>query len=268
MTEPQWQAFCRFRDAFKAKCAEWNDAYAADLLPLQDAARDKPDYPLETAVVYNRALDDLTRESRITYLVIGDNPGKDEQRACNQRYLVGQSGRLAEGFFARNPALATDFRANVIILNKTPVHTAKTVHLRTVAKNGGERVRALLEESQLWMARETAALHRALYDGASAESGAAPQKPELWLVGYTELKKRGLFAPYRDALKAAYADASTDTGFCGAWSTVSVYCHFSMNQFSNDLRKELANAAANGIAEPLTATLARIGMRHKAAIFG
>ena len=101
------------------------------MFPLQKAAyeKDTPEYPLENAVVYNTSLDSVTEEDDIHLIVVGDNPGKEEQFEKNRKYLVGQSGRIAEGFFRRNEELNTDFRKNVIILNKTPLHTAKTKHL-------------------------------------------------------------------------------------------------------------------------------------------
>ncbi|MCR5724448.1 MAG: hypothetical protein K6G80_05105 [Treponema sp.] len=263
MNSTQWQAFEAFRTAFKEQCAAWNNTYSEELVPLQKAAaeKDTPAYPLETAVVYNKALDALTPQSRITYIVIGDNPGKDEQLAKNNRYLVGQSGKLAQGFFARNAEFKTDFRENVIILNKTPVHTAKTAHLHYLAKNGGERIRSLIAESTLWMAKETARLHQALC--AAADGSEDSPAPELWLVGYTELKNRRLFTGYCDALKAAYADGTSP-----AWQAVRVFMHFSMNQFSNDLKKELKKNEAASSPEPLTATIERIGLRHRTEIFG
>lgn len=258
MNDVQWQAFSDFRDAFKAKCAAWNAQYESALIPLQieAAKKDTPEYPLQTAVVYNRALDDITPDSRITYIVIGDNPGKDEQLAKNNRYLVGQSGKIAQGFFARNPVLQTDFRANVIILNKTPVHTAKTVHLRYLAKQGGAQIQQLITESQVWMAQATAQLHAALYDAAG--NGEDAFRPELWLVGYTELKNRGLFIPYREALKAAYAHSE-------AWQAVRVYRHFSMNQFLIELKKKMAESTY--ASAPLQTVLADIGLAHRTELF-
>ena len=265
MNNAQWQAFCCFRDAFKAKCAEWDAAFSDELMPLQRAAvtPETPPYPIETAVVYNRALDELTPQSRITYIVIGDNPGKDEQLSKNNRYLVGRSGKLAEGFFARNSELATDFRRNVIILNKTPVHTAKTAQLDTVADTGSERIRTLLAESQQWMAQATATLHRELYDAAVAANGG--DVPRLWLVGYSELKGKGLFQRYRDELKAAYLLDDGET-MHAAWNSVYVYRHFSMNQFSSDLKKK--RTTIDGTPEPLQQALTRIGLQYKQMIFG
>ena len=101
MTETQWQFFTDFRTDFKEQCHQWNEAFAAELEPLQKAAasKDTPEYPVETGVVYNHALDEVTRETDIKLIVIGDNPGKDEQLQRNQRYLVGQAGKIAAGFF-------------------------------------------------------------------------------------------------------------------------------------------------------------------------
>ena len=120
MTKEQFAALEKFRDEYKKKCDEWS-ALAPQLIPLQKAAAkdDTPDYPIETPVVYNTALDEITQDDDIKIIVIGDNPGKDEQLAKNQKYLVGQAGKIAQGFFARHPSLGVDFRKNAIILNKT-----------------------------------------------------------------------------------------------------------------------------------------------------
>jgi hypothetical protein len=106
---------------------------------------------VETPVVYNRALDDVGPKSRPRCILIADNPGKNGQKAENQRYLVGQSGRLAEGFFRRE--LGRDFRAEVLIINKTPVHTPKTAAPGAPAAPPGFRRRTrLLEGEPAWMA--------------------------------------------------------------------------------------------------------------------
>lgn len=247
MTESEWQVFCAFRNQFKHKTEEWS-AYANELYPLQSEAakKDTPPYPIETSVVYNRALDDVTRNDEIKLIVIGDNPGKDEQLSKNNRYLVGQSGKIANGFFKRNKELCIDFRKNVIILNKTPIHTAKTAHLKYVNKNGGDKLAELIRESQTWMAKETARLHKAL------------ESTELWLVGYAELKARGIFTLYKEMLKDSYID-DTD-----AWNRVFVFQHFSMNRFLIDL-----NAFRSAHKElTLKNSLETLGTAHKNEIFG
>ena len=215
MTDTQWNAFCTFRADFKDKIAEWNEKLSKikaenglSIADLQKNAAEKdgvPPYPLQNAIVYNTALDDITAADEIKLIVIGDNPGKDEQLSCNRKYLVGQAGKIAEGFFRKNPELGIDFRKNVIILNKTPVHTAKTKELAFLQKCGGNELKELILESQLWMAENTAKLHIKLNESSAEECG-------LWLVGYSELKGKGLFLPYRDALLKAYESCGAASG--------------------------------------------------------
>ncbi len=256
MTKNQFEAFSEFRFEFKSYCKNLNDTFSNDLAPLvKEAAKaDTPDYPLETAVVYNTALDEITAESQINLIVIGDNPGKDEQLSKNNKYLVGQSGKIAAGFFTRNPQLRTDFRKNVIILNKTPVHTAKTKHLKFLEKNGGTEIKKLIADSQDFMAKKTAALHKNLVSQSEDDF------PELWLVGYAELKNRGLFLRYRDILKKVYDESESG----GAWEKVFVFQHFSMNRFSIDLKEF---CAANSRADLATA-IHLLGKAHREEIFG
>ena len=188
MNQKQWDIFCEFKKEFKEKIQEWN-LRVPDLQNLQKiAAQDgkTPAYPIETPIVYNRDLDRLTMEDNIALLVIGDNPGKNEQLLQNSCYLVGQAGKLADGFFKRNPCLNIDFRKNVIILNKTPVHSGKTKQLELLIKMGGEKVQSLIEETQRWMAEKTARLHIELFNAAETEE----EKTQVWLVGYSELKNK------------------------------------------------------------------------------
>ncbi len=242
MTEAQWNSLCAFREEFKAKIEEWNHR-VPNLMELQKQAAElakTPPYPFETPIVYNLALDALTPNDDIKLLVIGDNPGKDEQLAKNNRYLVGQAGKLGEGFFRSNPCLHTDFRRNAIILNKTPVHSAKTAQLKTIIKNGGKSAAELIEESQIWMAQKTALLARSL--GA-----------ELWLVGYSELKEKGIFVRYRDTLKE-----------CADMKRLFVFQHFSMNRFSIDLKNFMQERPELTLKDALCA----LGSRHRTEIFG
>lgn len=255
MTQNQWEAFLRIRDEFRADCAEWATSSAAALCPLQEQVSGAAHgYRIETPVVYNRALDDVAPADAIKYIIVGDNPGREEQLAKNRRYLAGQSGRLAEGFFRRAPELKTDFRRNAVVLNKTPIHTAKTSELRSLLRCGDADIRRFFLETQNAMARLACALHAALNDGEVA--GGA----ELWLVGYAELKGRGLFAPYREALKARYEASAEGRRL---WDSVFVYQHFSMNRFSADL-----NAFQKGHALPLRAALHELGRRRKEEVFG
>lgn len=247
MNTNQWKALCSFKQEFKQKVQEWSGAIP-NLAELQKQAAElakTPSYPFETPVVYNTDLDKITPQDDIKLIVIGDNPGKDEQLAKNQRYLCGQAGKIADGFFKRNPSLGIDFRKNVIILNKTPVHSAKTAQLRTMMKNGGQKVQELILQSQLWMAQRTAELTKDL--GC-----------ELWLVGYSELKGKGFFVPYRDQLKACLDGTQ-------AWQKVYVFQHFSMNRFTIDLGEYVKENGLDGA--PLEKQIRLVGEYHKREIF-
>lgn len=265
MTKQQWEVFSEFKNEFKAQCKKWAK-FSSELIPLQisSSKKDTPEYPIETPVVYNTALDALTQDSDIRLIVIGDNPGKNEQLLKNCRYLVGQAGKIGEGFFRKNPELKIDFHQNVIILNKTPVHSAKTKHLVTIENalvSQNSPAQTLIKDSQEWMAKKTAALHQNLIIAADENS----YIPELWLVGYTELKKNGIFIPYRDELKNAYTkstDQKTTTQIT-AWNKVYVYQHFSMNCFNKDLKTH----QSKNPTIPLKQTLESLGQIHKEEIF-
>ena len=249
MTEKQWNIFCDFKKELKQKIEEWTER-APKLTDLQkEAARlaKNTEYSFETPVVYNHALNDVQPQDDIKLIVIGDNPGKDEQLKINNRYLVGQAGKIAEGYFRRNPELGVDFRRNVIILNKTPIHSAKTIQLNTIAKLGGPEISVLIKESQIWMAEKTAALH--------AELGT-----ELWLVGYSEQKDKKIFCPYRDTLKASLINRKD------AWNRVYVFQHFSMNRFTIDLSEYIKTEKKENAR--LESNIHELGVLHKKEIFG
>ncbi len=255
MNTQQWDIFRAFRDTFKEQIVSWSSD--TDLMKLlQDlqgktAAVDKvPSYPLQTPIVYNSSLDQVTAATELKVIVTGDNPGKDEQLAANRKYLVGLSGKVANTWFSNHPELGIDFRANTIILNKTPVHSAKTKELNAMSKLGGAQVAALILETQLWMARQTAKLHADLCAAANSET----EKPLLWLVGYAELKGKGVFIPYRDVLSSFY---TLDPAGIPASPYVGVYQHFSMNRFFIDVKD--TSDPTKSLQENLTAT----GLLHR-----
>lgn len=252
MNKKQWNAFCEYKNKLKKYCDEWTQKFGNELLPLQKMAsiNDTPEYPLENPVVYNTAYDDITENDEIKLIVIGDNPGKEEQLSCNKKYLVGQSGRIADGFFKRNPELEIDFRKNVIIMNKTPVHTAKTAHLKYLIRNGGDGIRNLIEESQIKMAELAFNLQKILNEDST------DYRTQLWLVGYAELKNKGLFLSYRDVLKNLYFGTEL-------WNDLYVYQHFSMNRFIVDLKKFRETYEE----ESVKSSLQILGHQHRDEIF-
>jgi len=202
-----------------------------------------PSYTVETPIVYNGALDDVQPDSDIRMILVADNPGRREQAAENRRYLVGPSGKIAEKFFRDNPALNIDFRKNVIILNKTPIHTPRTVELRELCRLGGAALETALVESQRIMARLLREFHLAL---GHKRGKALP----VWITGYSEMKKGGVFEAYTSELKALYS--GTDLR-----DSVFLYRHFSMNQFTIDLKRQAA------WGEPLDRALDRIGTAYR-----
>ena len=255
MTHADFLRFCQFRDKFKNQIEEWKNQLAGEESKIREVQKSLakkdgvPEYSLDNILVYNKALDDVSENDDIKLIVIGDNPGKAEQLSENQRYLVGQAGKIAEGFFARNPELETDFRKNVIILNKTPFHTAKTKELGAFSKiiksnydeNLATKIDKIIEESQIFMAEETASLAKDL-------------GLEIWLVGYSELKPKGIFSIYKESLKSAFEDF--------AKSKVYIYQHFSMNRFLVDLKE------SSDSSKSLKENLISIGENHRKEIFG
>lgn len=202
-----------FRKAVEAWTAKWPALPAA-----QQAVADQRgyDYRVETPVVYNGALDALGPADPAPRIVlVADNPGLNEQRADRRAYLVGQSGRLAEGLFRRE--LGMDFRRDCLILNKTPVHTPKTKELSLLPPE----FKPLLEESQRFMA--------GLALRAAAALGAA-----IWVIGYAEIGRRGLFSTWAEEFRARHAGLAS----AGKAPKVLVLRHFSMNQFSFDLKSK------------------------------
>ena len=257
MTIFQWEYFNNFCNSFKNKVTEWNNQ-AKSLIVVQNKAKDffnNVDYELQTPIVYNTALDEITQNDEIKLIVIGDNPGKDEQLTKNQKYLVGQAGKLGNNFFKNHDELGIDFRKNVIILNKTPIHSAKTNHLKKFASFGGKEIEDLIKETQIWMAQETVKLHQNLLKVSENKDF-----PQLWLVGYSELKEKGIFTDYKNELKKRYQTSEESKN---AWNNVFVYQHFSMNRFSIDL-KEFSTENKN---LDLKTQLKTLGKKHKDEIF-
>jgi len=250
MTEKQFAAFENFRSAFKKEIIRWS-SMAQDLPALQSrtAADGKvPSYPVENPVVYNTALDSITQADEIRLIVIGDNPGKEEQLSKNQKYLVGLAGKIGEKFFRENPELGVDFRKNAVILNKTPVHSAKTAMLYKIAK-ASPNAASLISESQVWMAEATARLHNELCSEAVKNNLYVPQ---LWLVGYGELKPKGIFSDYTITLKNTSE----------YWDKVKVFQHFSMNRFTIDLGNWQKKNSENTLSQNLDS----LGEFHKNAL--
>jgi hypothetical protein len=246
MTKKAWQEFVIIREKYRCLVQKmFRDLPKLRMLEqkLIDG-RTGPAYKIETPVVYNGALDDITQADNIKLILVADNPGRREQAAENRRYLVGPSGKIAGGFFRNHPELKIDFRKNVIILNKTPVHTPRTAELAELCNLGGSKLSDAINESQKIMAGLLLEFHRAF----------APVP--VWIIGYSEMKKGGVFETYTDDLIKLYAK------FPKRREEIYFFRHFSMNQFTIDFKKQ----ALPG--ESTIETLKRIGTAYRERVMG
>ena len=131
---------------------------------------------------------------------------------------MGPSGKIAQKFFFDNPSLGIDFRKNVIILNKTPIHSPRTADLRQLARMEPS-LEKILRESQIFMADILLEFQKAL-------------GVQIWITGYSEMKKGGIFEAYTERLKEI---CKINEDF---YEKLFIYRHFSMNQFTIDLKKQ------------------------------
>jgi hypothetical protein len=266
MEQKAYRNLISIRNEFKTLIETWSNEHGY-LKNIQERLRKSlgyKDYRVETAIVYNRALDDINRDSTIKIVMVADNPGKNEQLVENNRYLVGQSGKLAESWLRRE--LGIDFRSEVAILNKTPIHTAKTSELDTLVESAGMKkssVESLLCESQAAMADLAWRLFLALWMTGRPQSLQHKKVretqlwPVLWISGLGELKRGGLFELYRDELAGRMAKVPEEI-LASVWA----FNHFSMNQFAIEVKRK--SRAGESIVE----TLARVGSENRKRIFG
>lgn len=252
MLESQWNSFCNLRDKAKdyyiASLKQFgvsyippnkekpNSIYCPIRIAIEQCIEDEGNsYTVDNPIVYNHSLDLIEKDSEIKLILVGDNPGKEEQMHKNQRYLIGQAGRIADGFFARHNDLGINFRQNVIILNKTILHTPKTLVLKKLIKKD-KLIEDFFISDQIWQARFALLLQK-IFD------------VPVWIIGYSQLNEKGLFALYAKIIKEEIEDAHVaKREVCvrhGNFSTSKICClpiflyqHFSMNCFINQLKKE------------------------------
>jgi len=252
LTRSAWKNFEKARERFRVTTEELSRSLPT-LKKLQQKLADTRAngknalYTVETPVVYNTALDEIKIDDEIKLIIVADNPGRREQAAENRRYLVGPSGKIAKKFFINNPSLGIDFTKNVIILNKTPIHSPRTVELRELIKmetaSGKHSIAAAIEESQKNMADLLFEFHSAL-------------DCPVWITGYSEMRKGGIFDSYTEKLKSLYANNKE------MYNRLFFYRHFSMNQFTIDLKQQ----AKPG--ESVKKSLERIGEGYRRRIIG
>ena len=227
MTNLEYNQFEKCKASFKSYCVEslhyFGEVYippsfsqenSKSLLSLAIKSHADIYYEVETSIVYNHSLDLIEEKDEIRLILVGDNPGKEEQKHSNQRYLVGQAGRIAEGFFAKHKELKIDFRKNVIILNKTIIHTAKTLLLKKVIEED-DSIKDFFLKDQIWQAKLALSLQEIF-------------KCPLWIIGYSELGEKGIFKNYASTIKTESSEKAKQNIF--------LYQHFSMNCFIKQLK--------------------------------
>jgi hypothetical protein len=259
MDKNAWKRFKAAREKYRSFAEKLNRSLPGLARFEQELVnrREGPSYTVETPVVYNRALDDIGQEDEIRLILVADNPGRREQAGENRRYLVGPSGKIAEKFFREHPELKIDFRKNVIILNKTPIHSPRTAELAELCRLGGGAVEKAVIDSQVAMADFLLEFHKCFAEGPEGPlEPFAPARVPVWIIGYSEMKKGGIFEAYTERIKELYAALPVRR------EDVFFYRHFSMNQFTIDLGKQRQPG------ETAAETLTRMGAAYRNRVMG
>ena len=169
-------------------------------------------------IVFNEDLLKLKAED-IRYILVGDNPGKEEQKA--HRYLIGTAGQGARRFFEETARLVDSFEKQVMVLNKTPVFTPSTLDLGELTE-----IQQLLTESQQYMALLMVRMQKIL-------------NCQLWITGFggcrnakgewnLKIAKTRPLAPFFLALRESLASEK------GNPEKLSFFKHFSYAHFQKD----------------------------------
>jgi hypothetical protein len=78
----------------------------------------------------------------------------------------------------------------------------------------------------------------------------------VWIIGYSEMKKGGVFEAYTETLRKLYGDLPD------LREEIFFYRHFSMNQFTIDLKKQSLPGEGTETA------LKRIGTAYRKRVLG
>jgi hypothetical protein len=216
MTKEQFEKFCSFRDKFKKQIILWNEEYNTI---LKEKIETLEAYEIENVFIYNEKLDEITEKNNIKYIWIQDNPGYNEM--LQNRYAVGASGKAGQNFMV-NAGLVKDFDKEIIVLNKSPLHTRVTATLSKL-KN-----REIQDETQKYMAELNYNIHNIF-------------QCEMWILGISNLK--GIFGTFSRNMENLYKNSSLN-------KKMFLYYHFSQGQFKkayNLKEKELKSSNTDEI---------------------
>lgn len=229
MTKEQFKKFCSFRDEFRKQTALWNEEYNK---VLKEKIESLSGCEITNSFIYNEKLDEINENDNIKYIWIQDNPGYNEM--LQNRYAVGASGKAGQNFM-KNEGLAEDFDREVIVLNKSPIHTKVTAALSKL-KN-----REIQDETQRYMAKAIFTVHNIF-------------ECDLWILGISNLK--GIFGTFSKDMEKLYKNSALN-------KKMFLYYHFSQGQF-----KKAYNLEANtlGTDDP-DKILESIGIKNRKKYF-
>lgn len=206
---------------FYKKVNFWKEKYEVE---LKSDLEDLYNNVITQAIVFNDHLLNAN-PSKIKYILVGDNPGIEEQ--MNGSYLYGTAGKKVREFFTET-GLVTDFEEEVLIFNKTPLFTKRTKHLNNFYVEGFSD---FLIESQEFMAQLVFDIHFKKKD------------IQVWILGFagcretngewlkiqqngTHYYEHQLLPYFFEELKACYHGRDID---------FKVFKHFSFDHFFKDI---------------------------------
>ncbi|MCP1226107.1 hypothetical protein [Sebaldella sp. S0638] len=227
MTKKQFEQFCSFRDKFKKQIESWNKEYNK---VLKEKIESLSGYEITNSFIYNEKLDEINENDNMKYIWIQDNPGYNEM--LQNRYAVGASGKAGQNFM-KSEGLVENFDKEVIVLNKSPVHTKVTAVLSKL-KN-----KEIQDETQKYMAKAIYEVHNIF-------------KCDLWILGISNLK--GIFGTFTENIEDLYKNSTLN-------KKMFLYYHFSQGQF-----KKAYNSAGTALGSDNTDKILKnigIGNREK-----
>ena len=229
MTKEQFKKFCSFRDEFRKQTALWNEEYNK---VLKEKIESLSGCEITNSFIYNEKLDEINENDNIKYIWIQDNPGYNEM--LQSRYAVGASGKVGQNFM-KSEGLVKDFDREVIVLNKSPVHTKVTAVLSKL-KNA-----EIQDETQRYMAKAIFTVHNIF-------------ACDLWILGISNLN--GIFGTFSENMEKLYKNSTLN-------KKMFLYYHFSQGQF-----KKAYNSAGKILeTENTDKILKNIGIENRKKYF-
>ncbi|WP_419957318.1 hypothetical protein [Psychrobacillus psychrotolerans] len=205
------KSFEELLSEFKEQIKEWTNQYRETNLKF----------------VYNQNLDRL-ENNEIKYILVGDNPGENE---LNQnKYFVGEAGLIAKWFF-KSELNITSFEDEVLILNKTPIHSKTTNDLNDFYPEYLE----VMMESQKYMANLIYKLQKILECRIIIVGSGGCRNSGFWDFQAQTNKNQKSLAFFYLEIKSL---AQNDRDFAGKLFN---FPHFSVMQFPRYLVNNVEN---------------------------